>query len=106
VIGIGGAGPPSQVLFGARGEFKHLYLDPEVQGRGLGRRMMAALAGRIAGWGYDGGALGVVEGNLPALGFYARLGGREIGRYADPGPIWRSDNIALAFDDLSALARP
>lgn len=103
LVGMGAAAPPSEALFGVRGEVKSLFLDPEVQGAGLGRRFMGALARHIDGWGYGGLALGVVAGNEPALGFYSALGGREIGRYVDPGPVWRSENIALGWDGLAGL---
>jgi hypothetical protein len=49
-------------------------------------------------------ALGVVDGNDRAVAFYQHLGGRRIGRYTDAGPVWRSDNLAYAWDDLAALA--
>jgi len=48
----------------------------------------------------------VVNGNDHAIAFYQHLGGQRIGRYTDPGPIWRSDNLVYAWDDLTALAAP
>lgn len=90
-------------MFGARGEVRHLYIEPGLRRSGLGRWLMAELAGVIAGWGYGGLALNVVAENAPARAFYAALGGHEIGRFTDQGPVWRSENIALAWDDLRAL---
>jgi GNAT superfamily N-acetyltransferase len=100
---VGVACAPSEALFGERGEVRHLYVEPDLRRAGLGRRMMAELTGVIAGWDYAGLALSVVVENAPARAFYAALGGREIGRFTDPGPVWRSQNIALAWDDLPAL---
>lgn len=105
LVGMGMAASPSDAVFGARGEISSLYLDPAVQRLGLGRRLMAALAARIAGWGYDGAALGVVVGNEPAIAFYQALGGRVAGRYLDPGPLWRSENLIFVWDELSELGR-
>ena len=103
VVGVGCASAPSQPLFGDRGEIRHLYLEPDLRGQGLGRRFMGALAGQLDAWGYDSAALGVVAGNASAIGFYRALGAREAGRYEDPGPVWRSSNLVLVWDDLGAL---
>lgn len=64
---------------------------------------MAAMAAEALRRGETSLALGVVTANTPAIAFYERLGGREVGRYRDPGPLWRSVNIAYAWDDLSLL---
>ncbi|MDL2407978.1 GNAT family N-acetyltransferase [Rhizobium calliandrae] len=98
-----GIGAPSQAAFEGRGEVRSLYVDPAIKRRGVGRRLMGKLAAYLAGLHYPGAALGVVVGNDPAIAFYQSLGGRMIGLYADPGPIWRSDNIVVAWDDLSLL---
>ena len=96
-------GAPSVPELGPRAEILHLYVDPAFAGRGLGRRLMRDLARHARAEGYPGVALGVVEGNDGAIAFYERLGGRCIGRYTDPGPIWRSQNLAYAWDDLTPL---
>ena len=64
---------------------------------------MRELAAQLAAFGYSSAALGVVVGNEPAITFYRSLGGRMIGQYTDPGPIWRSDNLIFVWDDLSLL---
>ena len=105
LAGMGMAASPSEAAFGERGEIRSLYLDPAFQRLGLGRRLMSALAVRIAGWGYGGAALGVVAGNDGAVAFYQALGGRLAGRYLDPGPLWRSENLIFVWDELSELGR-
>ena len=103
LAGVGMAAAPSQPGIGARGEICSLYLDPAFQRLGLGRRLMSALAEQIASWGYRGAALGVVVGNEPAIAFYESLGGRGAGKYIDPGPLWRSDNLIFVWDEVSDL---
>ena len=103
LAGVGMAAAPSQPEFGARGEICSLYLDPGFQRRGLGRRLMLALAEQVGAWGYRGAALGVVVGNEPAIAFYETLGGRVAGKYIDPGPLWRSDNLIFVWDEVSDL---
>lgn len=99
--GFGLAGAPGDPAFGGRGEVKYLYVDAALHRRGIGRRLLAELARRLGAQGFAGLALGVVTGNAPAMAFYAALGGRAIGVYDDPGPIWRSRNIVYAWDDLA-----
>jgi ribosomal protein S18 acetylase RimI-like enzyme len=103
LVGFGAAGAPSEKIFGGRGEIKFLYIDPDRKRQGIGRRLLSELALHLSQHGYTGAALGVVEGNSDALGFYEAFGGRIAGQYVDPGPIWRSDNKVIVWDDLSAL---
>lgn len=103
LVGIGAAGAPSLPLFEGRGEIRSLYVDPAIKRQGIGRRLMRELALHLAARGYPGAGLGVVVGNDPAIAFYQSLGGRLAGHYVDPGPIWRSDNIVILWDEFSSL---
>ena len=60
----------------------HLHIDllERAQGRGFGRRMMEAIMAQLRARGSPGAHLGVSVLNTPALGFYARLGFRELTR--------------------------
>lgn len=60
----------------------HLHIDllPRAHGRGFGRRMLEEVMGRLAGRGSPGAHLGVSPLNRRALGFYERLGFRELVR--------------------------
>lgn len=101
VAGFGLAGPTTGPEFGGRGEVKFLYVDRAHPRQGIGRRLLADMARHLAATGHAGMALAVVVGNAPAIAFYEALGGRPVGRATDPGPLWRSDNIIYAWDDLS-----
>ncbi len=103
LVGIGAINAPSDAIFEGRGEIKSLYIDASIKRQGLGRRLMRELARELVSMGYSGAALGVVVGNESAIAFYRALGGQLIGRYTDPGPVWRSDNFIFAWDDLSVL---
>lgn len=105
LAGFAHGGSPGDVAYGGRGEVKYLYVATEFARRGIGRVLLATLAGRLADSGYQGIGLGVVVGNEPALAFYRAMGGQVVGRYADPGPLWQSDNHLCAWDDARALAR-
>jgi ribosomal protein S18 acetylase RimI-like enzyme len=60
----------------------HLHIDllPRAQGRGYGRRMLEAVMDRLRQRGVPGAHLGVSLQNQPAVGFYQRLGFRELTR--------------------------
>lgn len=105
VAGFAHGGAPGDPAYGGLGEVKYLYVATAFARQGIGRRLLASLAGRLVDLGYRGVGLGVVVGNEAALAFYRALGGRVIGRYADPGPLWRSENQLCAWDDALALAR-
>ena len=60
----------------------HMHIDllERAQGRGHGRRMMEEVMERLRRRGSPGAHLGVSTRNARALGFYARLGFRELTR--------------------------
>lgn len=103
LAGFGAAGPSSHEAFQGRAEVKFLYVDRAFKRRGIGRILLTALARDLVGFGYRAMALGVVVGNDPAVAFYESMGGRRVGTYTDPGPVWRSENFVYAWDDLTAL---
>lgn len=105
LVGMGAAGAASDPLYGGRGEIKFVYIDRDFQGQGIGRQLLRRLARHLKARHYPGVALGVVDGNHAAIGFYQALGGRAIGRQTDPGLIWRSENIIIAWDSCDDLLR-
>jgi GNAT superfamily N-acetyltransferase len=103
IVGFVRAAPSQEPLFGGRCEVKYLYVDSTQARHGIGRLLLTRVAQLLQQRGHRTLALGVVDGNAPAIKFYEALGGRLIGRYTDPGPLWRSDNLLYAWDDLAIL---
>jgi ribosomal protein S18 acetylase RimI-like enzyme len=70
----------------------HLHIDllPRAQGRGFGRRMLEQIMDTLRRRGSPGAHLGVSSRNTRAVGFYERLGFRELIR-VDSGPDGDSD---------------
>lgn len=62
------------------GEVTVLYVDPDYQRRGLGRRLMAAMADRLQAAGMSSLVVWVLEANPAARSFYESLGGRLVGK--------------------------
>ena len=60
----------------------HMHIDllERARGQGIGRRMMQQLMDKLRTLGSPGAHLNVSVLNAPALGFYARLGFRELAR--------------------------
>ena len=60
----------------------HLHIDllPRAQGRGHGRRMLERVMATLGERGSPGAHLGVSTFNTAAIGFYQRLGFRELAR--------------------------
>lgn len=63
-----------------RGEIYELYLKPECQGVGLGRRLFDAARGRLAGAGLAGTVVWSLADNAIGCRFYRAMGGAELGR--------------------------
>jgi ribosomal protein S18 acetylase RimI-like enzyme len=78
----------------------HLHIDllPRLQGRGLGRRLMATLVSSLRDHGSRGLHLFVARGNERAVGFYRHLGFTQVP--ADDALIF-----GLDFGDLPAALR-
>ncbi|MCB1361776.1 MAG: GNAT family N-acetyltransferase [Rhodobacteraceae bacterium] len=96
--GLVNVGPPDPAVFGARGEIKHLYVARSARRQGLGARLLSMARAVLAQSGYAGAGLGVVRQNQAARAFYRAQGGREIGTFTDPGPLWRSDMVLVVWD--------
>ena len=61
-----------------QGEIYELYLLPECQGVGLGRRLFSAARQHLADFGFKGMVVWALEDNSGALSFYEGAGGRDI----------------------------
>ncbi|MFC7052465.1 GNAT family N-acetyltransferase [Hansschlegelia quercus] len=79
-VGYASSGRNRASTLAVGGEVYELYLKPEYQGLGLGRRLFSAARGELASRGLSGAAAWSLAGNDPACGFYARLGGKLAAR--------------------------
>ena len=105
VVGFAGAGSMREGPDGYDGELWALYVQPEYQGRGLGRQLTVAAAEWLHAAGYRSMLVLVLADN-PSRHFYERLGGRYVGEASiniggadlrEAAYGW--DNLAAWLDD-------
>ena len=99
VTGFVSCGPTRDPNLPADGEIYALYLRPEAQGAGLGRRLFHAAAHILRARGAARLGLWVLAANARAQGFYAHLGGT-------PGLRQRSVEDGVAFDEIAYVWEP
>ncbi len=80
------------------GEIFELYLAPEYQGGGLGRRMFEAAQRDLAAHGYASFVVWALAGNDRALAFYRRLGGCIVRRAPEQFGAETRERVAFGFD--------
>ena len=98
LLGVVSIGPSDHSVFEERAELKHLYVANDAQGQGLGELLLCTAINECKAAGDLGMALAVVRQNERARRFYRKMGGVEVSNFTDAGPLWRSDNILVAWD--------
>ena len=78
ILGFGSCGPNRGDRFFA-GEVFTLYVAPDWQNQGIGRRLLIALFRRLVAAGRNSAILWVLRDN-PSRFFYERLGGHQVSR--------------------------
>ena len=78
VVGLAAGGPARTGNETYLGELYLVYLLEQHQRRGLGRRLVSAVAERLLADGFDSMLLWVAKDNHPACRFYVALGGEPI----------------------------
>ncbi len=80
------------------GEIFELYLAPEYQGGGFGRRMFDAARKDLADHGYRSLIVWALAENDRASGFYKRLGGRVVRRAPETFGGETRERVAFGFE--------
>jgi ribosomal protein S18 acetylase RimI-like enzyme len=81
------------------GEVYELYLRPEFQGLGFGRRLFTAARRDLVQSGMKSLVVWALSDNTPAVAFYTALGGRAIARSSEKFGDKILDKVAFAWND-------
>jgi ribosomal protein S18 acetylase RimI-like enzyme len=79
------------------GEIYELYLRPEFQGLGFGRRLFTAARRDLAQSGMKSLVVWALSDNEPAVDFYRALGGRAVARSSERFGTKVLDKVAFAW---------
>ena len=79
------------------GEVYELYLRPEYQGLGFGRKLFAMAKRDLAQAGHTGLVVWALSDNDAAVGFYRALGGRTVARSTERFGAKVLDKVAFAW---------
>jgi len=104
IVGFAACGPRRSALLTQDGEIFAIYLRRPAQRRGLGRRLMRAMAADMLARGLNSAAAWVLEGNHGARRFYERLGGVLVGEQTVTLGEVALREVAYGWADLAALA--
>lgn len=105
VVGFGSCGPvrdPPEGLDGTEtrvGEVYTLYVEPDFQNQGLGRRLLDALFRQLKADGCDTAVLWMLADN-PTRFFYEGMGGAACGQRIDTMAGRDVEEVAYAWRDL------
>ena len=80
------------------GEMFELYLAPQFQGLGFGRRLFEAVRADLGDHGYRSLLVWALADNERALGFYERLGGQQVRRAPERFGAEMRERVAFGFE--------
>jgi ribosomal protein S18 acetylase RimI-like enzyme len=83
------------------GEVYELYLRPEFQGLGFGRKLFSAARRDLVQSGLQSLVVWALSDNEPAVAFYRRLGGKAVARSSEKFGTKVLDKVAYAWQQQS-----
>ena len=97
------SGGPSRSRRPGEAEVMTLYVLRRAQGQGIGRRLICDMARVLAANGASSLMLSVLRDNIPARGFYERMGGQADAPRREPGPGGVTYEVSYRWPDIGAL---
>ena len=98
VVGYATLGPNRVAALPQDGEVYELYLLPEYQGVGLGRKLFLAARQELFNSGMKSTIVWVLEDNVPASEFYRNAGGKDIAEGGETFDGKELRKIAFCWD--------
>jgi ribosomal protein S18 acetylase RimI-like enzyme len=104
VVGLAMGGPANAEELPQTGAVYALYVSTRHQGKGLGRRLVQAVAADLAQKGMAALQIGCLAANAPARAFYEAIGGRVVNeRLFDEDGVMLPEAV-YEWVDIQALA--
>ncbi len=88
---------------GATAQVNALYVLPDRQGQGIGRRLLQDAARELVSLGFSRLRIGVLSANLAARAFYEAMGGHEMGQRTFDEEGYPLAETVYAWPDFTAL---
>lgn len=104
VIGVAVGCPAELDLRPNAAEVSSLYVLPDYQGQGLGRRLVQAVAAHQARLGRQALMISVLTTNAPARRFYEALGGQVIGTRETKDYGFPEPQVVYGWEEIVGLA--
>jgi GNAT superfamily N-acetyltransferase len=102
IVGFAGGGPIREPLAAYDAELYAIYLLKEVQGRGIGKNLLSAVAEALVRRDHTSMLVWVLEQN-PAVRFYEKTGAEHLmSKQIEIGGVSLSE-LALGWPDVAAL---
>ncbi len=105
IVGFGSCGAAKEQKLGAAGEIYTLYVLPDFQGLGLGKRLLAALFQTLVDKDLESALIWVLAPN-PARFFYQAMGGTQVAVRAEAFHGTHLDEMAFLWPNLAAAIAP
>jgi GNAT superfamily N-acetyltransferase len=103
IVGLVMGRPADEDATGHTGGVGPLYILPSHQGRGLGRRLVQAVAARLARHGMTALRIGCLAANTPARRFYEALGGVVVAEREVDEEGFMMPEVVYGWADTRAL---
>ncbi len=104
VIGLASGGPTREGDRTYQGELYVIYLLEQFQGKGVGRRLVCAVANRLLTDGIRSMLVWVLEDNFSACRFYRSLGGKRVNRKTISIGGVKLPEVSYGWNDVTNLA--
>lgn len=103
LVGLAMGGPSETENSPTTGEVYALYVQASHQGRGLGRRLVQAVAAHLAQSGITSLQIACLATNAPGRGFYEAIGGRVVAErpFDEEGSILTA--VVYHWSDIAVL---
>lgn len=108
IVGFGACGDQRDETLRDRGfdaEIGAIYVPKAHQGGGVGRSLMARMAGKLLDQGRTAASLWVLRENVSARQFYVRMGGAHLGARVGEQAGATVHEVAYGWSDLATLRR-